>query len=415
MNSEMNYLLAYNDFLLRESAMQEHMNNCIHEAVCIAEGTPVVLAENGITNFLKNAWNKFVTFINKIYGKAVEIISRIDSTSYLEKYGNIITKQKWKAGTVSMYNWNSEMISKLHAEQFDPAKIDIMIQGPAAYLNKIASGVMSKYNGSDESKEINAFIEEQFKGGTEEVDINMDTLNMTDLYNFCHDIKKIQDEFKKDQTAVTSSVTKFENMWKNIDQAKAEEIKKAEADQAAQKPAQQAKEEKPAGGTEQQADNTGVSNANVGSNGSDATVKPEVNHGSAMLSLDKSFSSVVEVNINKADTLGAGGGGPNTNSKTKFSNNANGLSGQQATDSTVAGIKLSGNTYTEDDIKKASATYNTVNGAICSQKINAITAMYKDYMAIIRAHVSSYVGEKNTGGVAAKGTDYSQGQPQKAQ
>ena len=412
MNSEMNYLLAYNDFLLRESAMQEHMNNCIHEAVCIAEGTPVVLAENGITNFLKNAWNRFVTFINKIYGKAVEIISRIDSSSYLEKYADIITKQKWKAGTVSMYNWNSEMISKLHAEQFDPAKIDIMIQGPSAYLNNIASGVMGKYNGSDESKEINAFIEEQFKGGTEEVDINMDTLNMTDLYNFCHDIKKIQDEFKKDQTAVTSSVTKFENMWKNIDQAKAEEIKKAEADQAAQSSATPAEGEKSAGGVKRQPDTTGVSNAKVGSDGSGNTSNPE----GAMLSLNKSFSSVVEANVNKTNTLGASGGGPNTNSNTKFSKNANGLSGQQATDSTVAGIKLSGKTYTEDDIKKASATYNTVNGAICSQKINAITAMYKDYMTIIRAHVSSYVGEKNMGGgVAAKGTDYSQGQPQKAQ
>lgn len=373
MNSYMDYLSSYNDFLITEMTMQSHMMDCVEEAVCIAEGTTYV-HEGVITNKLKELWNKFVQFINKIFAKFKEAFNRVDPKGYLEKYAGIITKQPIKFTDLSMVNYDLDAMSKAHAENFDPAKIDVYKAGNAAYLKTIQP--FTGYNGSDENESINNYIKVALCGGktADEVDINPKTLNMTDLYTYCHDFKdKTQPALEKDQNAIISSSNTFEKLLKEIDTA----------ERQAARDAQQIKED-------------------------EIKTTPETG-AESYINLNTSFKTLSELTIGNNNKVNdANGGAPAVDANTKFSKNAAGLTGQEANKDTVK--TASG--YSDEDIKKAIDTYKTVNGAICNIKLTLCTQAYKDYMQIIKTHVRSYVGEKQTTPATAQsGTDYSKNNP----
>lgn len=408
MNNYMDYLSSYNDFLIAEMTMQGHMMDCIEEAVALAEGTTYV-HEGVITNGLKNAWNKFVQFINKIFAKFKETFNRIDPKGYLEKYAGIITKQPLKFNDLTMVNYDLAAISKLHAEQFDPAKIDTYAAGNGAYLKSI----YNDYNGSNETEDINTFIKNKLcNGSADEVEINVQSLNMTDLYTFCHDFKdKTENELTKDKDAITKSANVFENLLKQLDDAekkqaadaaKAKELEKKADGKPAEEPKSTERAPKPANtdDTDPALDTDKIQTKTYGS--------PEE---SAHIALDRSFKSLSELSIGTKGVNDANGGAPAVDANTKFSKNASGLSGQETNKDAV--IKTVGG-FTKEQITAAVSSYRTVNTAICSIKLSLCQAAYTDYMQIIKTHVRSYVGEtQQTPRTAQNGTDYSQGQPAK--
>ena len=402
MNSYMDYLSSYNDFLATEMTMQGHMMDCIEEAVCIAEGTTYV-HEGVISTGLKNIWNKFVQFINKIFAKFKETFNRIDPKGYLENYAGIITKQPLKFNELSMVNYDLEAISKLHAEQFDPAKLKVYAEGKGAYLKSV---FFNDYGGSNETEDINTFIKNKLCNGSgDEVDVNVQSLNMTDLYTFCHDFKdKTQKELDKDQDAVIKSSNAFDNLLKQLDDA---EKKKAD-DIAA---AKQAEQNATVGGNQQNSGTGNNNNAQPPTNPPQAGQNASSQNASGMLSLDKSFRSLSELSIGTKGVNDANGGAPAVDANTKFSKNATGLSGEETNKDAV--ITTVGG-FTEEQIKTALDSYRSINGAICSIKLSLCQAAYKDYMQIIKTHVRSYVGEaQQTARTAQSGTDYSKGQPAK--
>ena len=407
MNSYMDYLSSYNDFLMKEMTMQGHMMDCIEEAVCIAEGTTYV-HEGVITNGLKNAWNKFVQFINKIFAKFKETFNRIDPKGYLEKYAGIITKQPVKFESLSMPKYDLGLIAQAHAEEFNPADIGKYVEGSAAYLKQVSGGIFSKYSAnSDEAADIRDYITAIFCGGSaDEVDFNPTDLNMTDLYNFCHDFKdKTTKELEKDQDAVIKSSNTFDNLLKEFDAAekKIQQQQTQDQQQPPTTPAEVKAQDKTAGGN---------------STGSSAILKPgdpgynaaAANiHASADMSLNIPFAKILEaVNVNMTKVNSDNGGAPSTPSNEKFSKNVGGLQGTAANKDNIATVRG----FTADQIKAASTAYNRVNSTLCSVKLSLCQQIYSDYMKIIKLHVRSYVGEQsNTERTPQKGTNYETNNP----
>lgn len=429
MNEALNYSYSYADFLLREAYNQERMAVCINEAVMLSEGAPTTefhVLHEGFTDKLKELWNKFVRFINKIWLKFKATFDRImdNDRGWVEKYKTIITQRPLKLD-ISMTNYQATIISQTHAENFDPAKINTMLEGNVAYLKSIPGmpGEITKYNGSEDIEDIKTAIRLAFVGGSEdEQEVNKNTFNMTDVYNFVHDYnEKIVKEMGKDVTAISNSSSQFQKLLDELKNAqKAIDAKKAtEGDGGTPKEGDKPKDgenpaapgaTKPEGGTPPSGPEQ--PQGTEGGSGKDHT-------GESALFINNSFLS-----LNETTTIGTSGngsagagdvnkggmaGGVNTQSNTKYSANANGLSGKAVDKDAVA--KTAGG-FTDEDITKATNTYSTINQAIVSIKQTVCQNMYRDYRDIIKAHIKSYVGETGEKTAGQQGTDYRNGQPQ---
>ena len=406
----LDYTLAYNEFLLKESFKQQHMLNCINEAVAISEGVNPELRvfNEAISDTIKEAWNKFITFIHKIFAKfraTFEAIFTKDK-AYMEKYAGIITRQPLKI-SVSVTNYNLQLMANTHAEIFNPDKIEAYKGGLQTTLAaSMLPPAIKNFKGSVEN-DFKEYVANQFCGGDVDGTIDEKAINMTDLYNYCHDFmdKKVKDLLKKDEDNVSKSAEHFNKIATQIDhEAKAAAEAKQEEEEAKKI-------------TKIQSDGNGNGGSKVTTDDTLKTEngnKQEVN-GEAYISLDKSFKSLSEkVDVSggngssKDDNrLGPNGGAPSVTDAQRYAKQANGTTGEKSSDDQMsAGIKSSG--ITLEDANKAFASYKAIHGVICSQKLTYSHAAYDDYIKIIHAHVSSYVGEKDTNSqMAAAGTNYS--------
>lgn len=421
MNQALDYSYAYANFLLREAYNQERMAMCINEAVLLSEGassSEFHILHEGFTDKLKEIWNKFVRFINKIWLKFKATFDRIldNDRGWVEKYKTIITQRPLKL-TISMTDYQASIISQTHAEHFDPAKIDTMLKGNIAYLQSINGlpSEISKYNGSEDAEDIKTAIRLAFCGGSDdEKEVNTAAFNMTDVYNFVHDYKdKIVKEMEKDKTAITNSSAQFQKLLTELNNA----AKAAEANKATENPSG-AEDNKPGqsgtgGGTQNPANNNNHTNpSGQPQTGNNPSAPKEAVY------INTSFKVITEKNtigtsgdgsagagdINKANMAG----GVNTQSNTKYAANANGLSGTAVDKDTVK--TASG--HTEEQVQAAINTYTTINSGILTVKQTVCQNMYKDYRDIIKAHIKSYVGETGEKTAGKQGTDFRSNQPQ---
>ena len=414
MQTQMNYAVAYNEFLITEAYNQTVMSDCINKAIHLAEGTMTteVLTE-GFTDKIKEMWNKFVTFINKIWHKFKEGFDKIldNDRGYLKKYQAIITQRKVKITELSMPNYQAKIIAATHAEQLNPSKIDDMLGGMSSYLGSMQiPEAIKNYKGEETSQALKTGIETAFCGGSlDDKDYNVSSLNMTDLYDYCYDFKeKTLPDINRDFDAITKSATNFKRLCDELDASN----KKVEADIT--------QEKEDARGEIRKKSELVKDRREAITGGVPVSTDPNATAGSnSVLRYYSGFMKLNEVNIggnSKPDGSGAenkagAAGGVSVNADSKFSKNASGLSGKEANRDDVANAKATTTSgFTSDDIDKAIKTYENVNMAIISAKQTICEKMYKDYMSIIRWHVRSYVGETGGKVAGASGTDYSQGQ-----
>lgn len=430
MNQALDYSYAYADFLLREAYNQERMAMCINEAVLLSEGassSEFHILHEGFSDKLKEIWNKFVRFINKIWLKFKATFDRIldNDRGWVEKYKTIITQRPLKL-TISMTDYQASIISQTHAEHFDPAKINTMLKGNIAYLQSI-NGIpseISKYNGSEDAEDIKTAIRLAFCGGSDdEKEVNTATFNMTDVYNFVHDYKdKIVKEMEKDITAISNSSAQFEKLLKELnDAAKVTEANKATENPSGGDNNPDSGQNTDSGSKPGQSSTGNGTQSTAGSSGGTAGQSQSGNNPSVpkeAVYINTSFKVITEKNtigtsgdgsagagdVNKANMAG----GVNTQSNTKYTANANGLSGTAVDKDTVK--TASG--HTEEQVKAAVNTYSTINSGIVSVKQTVCQNMYKDYRDIIKAHIKSYVGETGEKTVGKQGTDFRNNQPQ---
>ena len=431
MQTQMDYAVAYNEFLINEAYNQTIMADCIRKSIALAEGAEVL--HEGFTDKIKEVWNTFVTFINKIWCKFKETFDKILYTDrgYLKQYHAIITQRKLKITELSMPEYKATIIAKTHAEHLDPNKLDDMNNGMNAYLNSInLPAEVKNYKGEETSQGLKAHLEAVFCGGSvEDKDYNIATINMTDIYDFCYDYKeKTLPDINKDFDAITKSAQTFKRLCDELEAANKNEQNKTGSEQINKQPSDQEKM--------QYKNYTDT----IKQNNSEAQVKeytaklnalkakyPNATWESVLGAFNVKFHHLNEINIggnsnpgtDSAENKAGAAGGRTVDADAKFSKNASGLQGNEINNDTKAAAQqaTTQSGFTVQQIDNAIKVYQNVNSAIISAKQHICEKMYKDYMAIIRWHVKSYVGEKGGKVAGDSGTDYSnsKGQPQQGE
>lgn len=224
--------MAYANFLFEQERNTIKLNAFISECLCIAEGGNIydgIKAINeGISDKAGSAWDKVMDFLRRMWGKFVENMTNLFNSNgyYLEKYKDIILKKPIKfTEKITMPNYfngiknivgvkipllNVQSLERIPLNAEDKTGMDNL---RTEFMNAWKNG---KPADNPNGKEFKAWAVDYFKGlGNSEVDFTASQINMTDMYNFCHDSKNITSTLEKDKSAIERASKEFADEVKN--------------------------------------------------------------------------------------------------------------------------------------------------------------------------------------------------------
>ena len=225
--------MANANFLFEQERNTIKLNSFISECLCIAEGGNIydgIKAINeGISDKAESAWDKVMDFLRRMWGKFVENMTNLFNSNgyYLEKYKDIILKKPIKfTEKITMPNYfngiknivgvkipllNVQSLERIPLNAEDKTGMDNL---RTEFMNAWRNG---KPADNPNGKEFKAWAVDYFKGlGTGEVDFTASQINMTDMYNFCHDSKNITSTLEKDKSAIERASKEFADEVKNV-------------------------------------------------------------------------------------------------------------------------------------------------------------------------------------------------------
>lgn len=225
--------MAYANFLFEQERNTIKLNAFISECLCIAEGGNIydgIKAINeGISDKAGSAWDKVMDFLRRMWGKFVENMTNLFNSNgyYLEKYKDIILKKPIKfTEKITMPNYfngiknivgikipllNVQSLERIPLNAEDKTGMDNL---RTEFMNAWKNG---KPADNPNGKEFKAWAVDYFKGlGKGEVDFTASQINMTDMYNFCHDSKNITSTLEKDKSAIERANKEFADEVKNV-------------------------------------------------------------------------------------------------------------------------------------------------------------------------------------------------------
>lgn len=224
--------MAYANFLFEQERNTIKLNAFISECLCIAEGGNIydgIKAINeGISDKAGSAWDKVMDFLRRMWGKFVENMTNLFNSNgyYLEKYKDIILKKPIKfTEKITMPNYFNGIknivavkIPILNVQSLD--RIPLNTEDKTG-MDNLRTEFMNAWRNNKpannpDGKEFKAWAVDYFKGlGTGEVDFTASQINMTDMYNFCHDTKNITSTLEKDKSAIERANKEFADEVKN--------------------------------------------------------------------------------------------------------------------------------------------------------------------------------------------------------
>lgn len=361
---------AYESYIQNRIDQENRINNLLAECTILNEANTgiitktrqiSVLYEANLKDSIKAKFNKFIQFLKNIWGKFMSNMTKAlgDEKTYLEKYSDIINKQKGKSDIkVSYYGNYNKAVDRINRVIVPPFDWNTMHEalsdeenayGKFFALNKISGMNDFEY---DENNELAAQLKEYFIAGEDgQTDTTMDKIDLKSAYNFCWNFKKIQQVTEKDIKNMESSAMKIDQAVNN---------KLAENPNAKPETAQGgSKEESAIIGLREDGESSDNNNSNDGD-------KPTT---STTLNISKGSGS-----FQRQDT------------NTQKAN---------ADTQTSAIMDKQGDKSNADYSKEVSTVidnYMTVCRAVITAKWTGAQQIAKDYMNIIKAHVNSYVG-----------------------
>lgn len=376
-NTGHNYLneAIYADYLADKIYNEQRLAREINKTLIMKESTTNVaqkvnkitaLYEAKLGDTVKSKWNKFITFIKTLMGKFMESMTKIllDEKGYLEKYKDIILKKRPKDDIEFSYTGdyreaaNRLMNTELPLFNYEQYKAELKAEGNIVLAQKLLKNFQLD-SGSELSDQMKEYFIAADKGESKG---KLSGVNMRELYDFCYNFKKIKDITDKDINHLESSTMAIQN-------AINAEIRKQPAEtDTAEKTGETPKEG--------EGDDSDVSDV-----GESAIVR-EADEKQAPINTNLSIKTTTYTDDDKkVDNVNA--------AKTA---NANAASGEK-----------------ETDIDAMISKWITVCRTIITAKWTASEQIAKDYMALIRAHVRSYVGtkeDKADNQAAKQGTNY---------
>ena len=219
---------VWNGFLMNRISEQIEMNRYISECCAIYEGVDTFgslqAINEGISDKIKNGWEKAKTFFKKIWAKFIERLTAFFSSNqaYLDKYKEIILKKPMKAlekvemadhtvGTLRIINCTAPIMTQQLLEQIYE-KLNNKEEVEAVKVWFIDKYLMhgDSFNAENKEKvEYAEFAKKYFQGG-EEKSIPGGSLKLADMYEFCRDFSKIKSALEKDDKSIQQSYTNCE-------------------------------------------------------------------------------------------------------------------------------------------------------------------------------------------------------------
>ena len=411
--------LSYSTYMIECVVESEKLRGFANLLIGVHEGASVEKLEfiqEGVTDKLQNIWDKFKGFLNKVWEKFKNYMFRLvdNDTEYLERYKDIILNRKPNDFTFNMPNYK-EGLKRMQTVMIKPfASEKNTVTADEANTHAYKKSLIPGYNADDDW---NKYCATYFEGGEDSIQYNLQDMNMTELYNYCHDWKSsILPSITRDQTTLQNNVNEIE---KEINS-----LKTAQPQQGSQQ------QTPPQPGSQPQPGDQKVHTSSA------SMLKPELRVYGEMV-VD-SFANRV---FNEAITAaGSGGGGSSSSGDsatqtrpsgavTKGNSSATGSSsGKVKSISSMTGEKDqqthlgnktsgaiekddkgqvktgtdTGHTSAQvDELSKKLTGYNLACSGILTGKFTAAQNMYKDYMTLIKRHVGEQVGNKGDDRAAA--------------
>lgn len=388
---------AYSMFLLHEMQGQAEIERYVNEATVLTEGGNIVgnmsIVNEGFIESIKERINKLAAFIKKMWAKFLEIMNRLVRTnnSYLVKYKDVILKNKFDSeDTADMYDWKvgkANILTNVVINYPNEQQLVADMETKDTFIAKYFPNIVSNYKQPYDFAEI---CKSYFRGGEDLKTYNASELDnfMKEMYDYCISYgDKIKNLLQKDYDSFMKQsgqlMDKFFTAEKN------------------------ATNNPPATNTETNNNESSIWDEEKFYScvyESFITEAIKVNDNRAATNSDReaakpNAASAVKVN----DRRGTNNNEP-PKSTTATIGNKDKQQGQQgpnkiATDkSSLQNTNVSGNGETAEDIKKlgnAVSDYVDVMNTYLTTRMSAAEAMYKDFMKIIRYHVTQNVGQTN--------------------
>jgi hypothetical protein len=408
------YAGAYESYIENQINNQERLARYLHNNGVISESAAseiIAVNEAKLSDNIKAKWNKFLAFIKGVMSKFMESMSNLllNEKSYLEKYEDIIKKKVAKEDMEYSYTGDyKEGINRLITTEcpifnYEKHAEALRKDGYADVLKIIMSGKNFTY---DESET----LANQFKSYYIVYDHGLNKgkfsdLNMTDLYNFCYNFKKIEDIVKKDENHLNQSTSQIVAAIQKELRERGE--KTADVNVEKQPEGQTVK----SGGSDTstpKTDGQATQGQSSGGNGEQHIQPTQVDTKESYSDLYGSYF----IEDGEKVKVGTGLNITNTSATSQMGSYStdDAKNPDDATKQSNAKAAAADSTSTEKDIDKIANKWIAVCKPLITAKLTACEQIAKDYMTIIRAHVRSYVGNAdNTADdkSADKATSYS--------
>lgn len=408
----------YYQFLVESAVESEKLKGFTTTLFAANEGVDVsklFAIKEDVGDKIRNIWDKFIAFLNRVWAKFMDYTNRViqNDKGWLEQYKDIILNKQPNDVDIEMRDYPTgihnmtSMVIPAFAQVQNEVPVDA---ADISFKQKLIQEYM------DGNQDWSSFCVAYFQGGPDKKSTNLKQMNMTDLYNYCHDYNKIEDAIKKDKDVISQT---FQNVQNIITKAKNDAQQQPAAAQPAAGNSQPPQNTPPASNPAPTPPAPNPAPAPSGQQGGKQiwnkdTQKWEPANASYAIDnyIGSYFSEADDPQNNSRMTVGK----PNANAAqnstvtnadpTKASNNMKSTqTNAPAADGTPAPA-ANADGQDLDDLGKKITNYNSAASGVLTAKMTSAHVIYQDYMKILKMHVGQQVGKNGDEKIANAGSSY---------
>ena len=395
--------LSYSTYMIECVVESEKLRGFANLLIGVHEGASVEKLEfiqEGVTDKLQNIWDKFKGFLNKVWEKFKNYMFRLvdNDTEYLERYKDIILNRKPNDFTFNMPNYK-EGLKRMQTVMIKPfASEKNTVTQDEANTHAYKKSLIPGYNADDDW---NKYCATYFEGGEDSIQYNLQDMNMTELYNYCHDWKSsILPSITRDQTTLQNNVNEIEKEINSLKTAQPQpDDQKVHTSSASMlKPDLRAYGEMVVDSFANRVFNEAITAAGSGGGGSSSS-GDSATQTRPSGAVTKGNSSATGSSSGKVKSISSMTG--EKDQQTHLGNSTTGKINKDDKGQVKTGTDTGHTSAQVDELSKKLTGYNLACSGILTGKFTAAQNMYKDYMTLIKRHVGEQVGNKGDDRAAA--------------
>lgn len=403
----------YYQFLVESAVESEKLKGFTTTLFAANEGVDVsklFAIKEDVGDKIRNIWDKFIAFLNRVWAKFMDYTNRViqNDKGWLEQYKDIILNKQPNDVDIEMRDYPTGIHNM--TSMVIPAFAQVQNEVPVDAADiSFKQKLIQEYK--DANQDWSAFCVAYFQGGPDKKSTNLKQMNMTDLYNYCHDYNKIEDAIKKDKDVVSQT---FQNVQNIITKAKNDAQQQQQAPANPTPPANNQPAQPATPPASNPAPTPPASNPAPANNNNNQQGAPKPANASYAIDnyMGTYFSEADDPQNGSRMTIGK----PNANAAqnstvtsgdpTKASNNMKSTqSNPPAADGTPAPA-ANADGQDLDDLGKKITNYNSAASGVLTAKMTSAHVIYQDYMKILKMHVGQQVGKDGNEKIANAGSSY---------